>query len=432
MPYKKERVLRVIPSNGIAILADDLTGAADAAVHFIHEDLDFLMVNMGYEAYCKITTGPQGLALTTESRDLIPREVVRRIRRAADILSIRPYGLIYKKVDSLLRGLPGLEIETLRRCLGRRCSFIAPGNPVQGSITRNAMHFMNGAPFDESEQTIKAASKMEQTCLPGLIASQAGAMTRHIYLNELDQGMDALCNRIETLLADGVHALTFDSTSDGHLRLIARAGLAIFPDALLAGSAGLALALAEELGIVQRKGSIPLLRCRSLLFICGSAAGILNRQASKLVSYRCCREVVIQSRHLICYRCLKELGQDALSAWLSGEDILLRFSEEPLGDVIGRSGMLDKISELAIRLIAGKKPDGIFFSGGATASAVLNRAHARAVRLKALANSGMVWGHVVKGKLDGSVVITKPGAFGQEDDLVNLYHIWKKEGIRDG
>ena len=99
----------------------------------------------------KDPAGTTGFALNTASRNLGQREAVRIVTRATEFLSSLSLRLIYKKMDSQLRGRPGLEIETLRKGLDLACAFVAPAYPEQGRITRDAVHLVHGIPVAEGE-----------------------------------------------------------------------------------------------------------------------------------------------------------------------------------------------------------------------------------------------------------------------------------------
>ena len=91
----------------IALIADDLTGACDAAIPFKMRGVRS-MVHFDADA-------PQDArvqAFTTETRDLDENEVELKIRELAARVSAAQPRLIFKKIDSLLRGNPGLEIAT--------------------------------------------------------------------------------------------------------------------------------------------------------------------------------------------------------------------------------------------------------------------------------------------------------------------------------
>jgi uncharacterized protein YgbK (DUF1537 family) len=67
-------------------------------------------------------------------------------------------------------------------------------------------------------------------------------------------------------------------------------------------------------------------------------------------------------------------------------------------------------------------PGGLFLSGGDTATAILNLIEAKAVRLEEEVLSGIVRGTLVGGVMANRSVVTKAGAFGEVDALLELYH----------
>ena len=411
--------------DAVVVVADDLTGAADAAIHFIPVVGEMLLLDMESPVPEGIQVDTSGLALNTASRGLGSREAVRMVTRAAEFLSSLPVRLIFKKMDSQLRGMPGLEIETLRKGLGLACAFIAPAYPEQGRITRDAVHWVHGIPVAESEAGRDPVTPVTRSSLPELIADQAGVRTSHVYLKDLDEGMEEVCRKIGVLLKQGVRAITFDSVYREHLDMVARLGLERFPGTLLAGSAGLALSAAGLLstGPLRTQPALPL--CRSLLFVCGSASRILHRQADRLISQGWCREVSIGPESLIEMDQWKALEEQAQEAWTKG-DLLIRISAKPMAlPAVDTDELLSKLAALVAGLLGHRATDGIFLSGGDTARKVLRETNVRALRIKGQACPGMAWGVADGGSLAGVITVTKAGAFGREEDLVQLYRILK-------
>jgi uncharacterized protein YgbK (DUF1537 family) len=82
---------------------------------------------------------------------------------------------------------------------------------------------------------------------------------------------------------------------------------------------------------------------------------------------------------------------------------------------------LDGLSEIVGEVVQGTPLGGLFLSGGDTATAILNLIGSKAVRLEEEVLSGIVRGTLVDGALAGRSVVTKAGAFGQPDALLQLY-----------
>jgi len=134
------------------LIADDLTGAADASVHFASlRQVEILLSLPGAGAAISLPTqwgGPgwggteaKGLtALDTESRHL-PSE------RAAAVVRLACRGLgegVFKKVDSTLRGPVAAELEATREALGRSTAVLAPSLPAQGRTVRGGRLLVGG------------------------------------------------------------------------------------------------------------------------------------------------------------------------------------------------------------------------------------------------------------------------------------------------
>lgn len=110
----------------LAIVADDLTGALDAAAPFAGRGLRVSVALDGPGLLAALTDAPDVLAVTTASRE-IPAEAARA--RVAAVLAALPGGArIFKKVDSRLKGNIAAELATIpfRRAL------VAPAIPDFG------------------------------------------------------------------------------------------------------------------------------------------------------------------------------------------------------------------------------------------------------------------------------------------------------------
>ncbi|WP_439578828.1 four-carbon acid sugar kinase family protein [Elioraea sp.] len=120
---------------GLRLLADDLTGALDAAAPFAASRgaiaVRWLAADdaPGEADWCG-----GDAAISTSSRDLTAPEAVRRVCRLAPGLAV---GLpAFKKIDSLLRGNTATEIVAAHRAGGFTTTLVAPAFPAQGRFVR--------------------------------------------------------------------------------------------------------------------------------------------------------------------------------------------------------------------------------------------------------------------------------------------------------
>ena len=97
----------------IAVIADDLTGAADTGIQFrpVYADT-VLMADTALAADCRMPR-PDVLAVHTATRAASPEDARRRIGETAKRLRQLEPRRVYKKVDSCLRGNLGAETEAL-------------------------------------------------------------------------------------------------------------------------------------------------------------------------------------------------------------------------------------------------------------------------------------------------------------------------------
>lgn len=129
-----------ISMTSLRILADDLTGALDSAAPFASPErpVRLILTASGDRPY---------LTISSESRDVDEETAIANVLAAKQHLQpgTSNQTVWFKKVDSVLRGHPVIELVTLMYATGfRRCIF-APAFPDMGSVTRNGQHYVRDA-----------------------------------------------------------------------------------------------------------------------------------------------------------------------------------------------------------------------------------------------------------------------------------------------
>jgi uncharacterized protein YgbK (DUF1537 family) len=129
----------------IAVLADDLTGAAEVAGVGLRYGLG-VEVQTEFDADC----GAELVVIDTDTRWQGPQDAAAEVEKV--IGGLRQIGpeWIYKKVDSVLRGPVLGELEAALACSGRKRVVLAPANPSLGREIRNGRYFIEGKPIDET------------------------------------------------------------------------------------------------------------------------------------------------------------------------------------------------------------------------------------------------------------------------------------------
>lgn len=413
----------------IVIIADDLTGAADAGVHFCPI---FGAIRMcGVDGWAKNGEGAdaEGVAVFTNTRNLSAAAAARVVGNVADYVMSSDDAIVYKKIDSSLRGNIGAETQALLTKLGLRACFVAPALPGQRRVTVHDIHTVNGLPVAASGAGRDPLAPVNTSRLSELLAAQSGFRVGHIDLEWMERGADAISSRIASLISDGCRQIAFDAAKDEHLLTIASLARTSFPDCLLAGSAGLASALArvmwaENGTAVVTPPALP--DVRKSLFVCGSASGMMAAQREQLANAHGVKiflfspgELVVPGRGKMAGSCRAEIA----SRWKEGGIIV---AIEPMSSVDPRFSpervMRGFAAEVAL-LIEMTSPDLVFLSGGDTAEAVSRRIGADVILLLEEIVPGLVRGKVATGRFKGMAVVTKAGSFGDRHTLVQLFEM---------
>ena len=115
----------------IVCFADDLTGSGDVGMQFRGAGLSTTLFVAQASASSVASDAAEAIVIDTDSRNVAASAAAERQLNAVAALST-PIGgdaVVYKKVDSTIRGNVGAEIAALMRALEMRCCLFAPAFP---------------------------------------------------------------------------------------------------------------------------------------------------------------------------------------------------------------------------------------------------------------------------------------------------------------
>src|SRR5262245_34515428 len=116
-------------------VADDLSGALDAAGAF-HRAGRRVKIVLSLEAWRGEADPEEVVAVTTETRNARPAEAAAAVARAIEHGRARGGRLVYKKIDSTLRGPVAAELGALAAAMPEARILFAPANPAVGRTVR--------------------------------------------------------------------------------------------------------------------------------------------------------------------------------------------------------------------------------------------------------------------------------------------------------
>jgi len=115
----------------LAIVADDLTGALDTAAPFALRGLRVAAAVRPEGLEAALQSGAEVLVVNTASRALAAAEAARQVQAVGTALAARRPGIVFKKIDSRLKGNVAAETLALSRALGFERIVAAPAIPDQ-------------------------------------------------------------------------------------------------------------------------------------------------------------------------------------------------------------------------------------------------------------------------------------------------------------
>jgi uncharacterized protein YgbK (DUF1537 family) len=359
-----------IPEPKCLIVADDLTGACDSAVHF---------AAAGARTVVAVTSeggddSSDVLAVSTESRDFDPAEARRRIDSMAARLQPLRAATVFKKIDSTLRG--NTFEETIAALDAFRCdaAVVNPAFPALGRVVQNGALRVAGDP----------------TFFPVDISAALQARGAHP-CRHVPSGA------IAEAVAAGTRFVSLDAVCEGDLSRIAAETLALERRILWAGSGGLAAALAGRIC----SGTLPEASVASegpMLFCLGSDHPVTIEQQNRLIAD--------SGAELL--DAVSAVAAEVHSALSRGRHVVLRI---PRGKVTPQTLRL---------LIEDCQPAATLVSGGDTVSLVCRALDIRAIELRRELEPGIPAGVIRGGSWEGAIIATKSGGFGRPDDLVSV------------
>ncbi|MEM2876200.1 MAG: four-carbon acid sugar kinase family protein [Candidatus Bathyarchaeia archaeon] len=410
----------------LAVIADDLTGACDTALQFAKCGLETLVVRNTKDA-AKVSSKVDIITVDTESRYDAPTTAYEKVRSA--VASLRSSGVrcFYKKIDSTLRGNIGSELDAMIDELGLDAAVISPSFPENQRITVGGYLLMGGRLIQRLHFDGEGGAYSTPIFIPSLIKGLSKRDIYHLNLSKVREGPKKILDEVEKEVKSGKQLIVADALTDVDLRVIAEAVSKKSTSWLPCGSAGLAEMIPEAYGFIHR---------RSVLVISGSVSKVSMLQAS-FAEKTLGTNIIKLNFDTFLERPVDEVerirsrANDLLS---NGEDVLVTSAATPFDIVEEERGLLKyglnrsevklkislALSEVTKKLIGLRKVSGLVLTGGETAVRVLKSLNTEKLLVESEVLPGIPLMRVMDGEFRGLRVVTKAGAFGNEEALVKI------------
>lgn len=276
-------------SEGLAILADDLTGANETALQFLVKGCSTKILT-DYNSIPKETGKTQVWAISTESRNIEPEEAKQKSYDATKaVLNNLHAEHLYKKTDSAIRGNIAMEIMGILEASEYEAALIIPAFPNEGLITIGGYHMLKGVPIERTEFARDSRSPIYESHIPSVL--RMGLMNNEkdivslIDFGTVKQGAGPILAKLNDMLAQGKKLIVADAVSSVDIEQVILALKKCTAKVLPCGSAGAAQALRDILfpeTVVEKKEiQVPKL---PKLVVSGSASQLSATQIKRLES----------------------------------------------------------------------------------------------------------------------------------------------------
>lgn len=416
----------------LGVLADDFTGASDVGVQFKKFRMETIVLTR-LEKIEDIMDEAEVIVIDTESRNDAFKIAYNKVEKAVKALKRSGIHLVYKKIDSTVRGNLGAELDAVLNELDIKAVIVAPAFPANKRTTVNGRQLINNIPLEMTEFARDPINPAKESHIKKLIQNQTHRRVSEVNLSTVRRGVQELRRKIQHLTEKGNEIIIIDAEYQDDLQKIAKV---IFDCGFLpCGSAG----LAEEISKL-----LSLRRTTPVLTVSGSINPVTLTQISKAGEELgvCVLELDfsnILTCNKACAREVKRLLNKARKALAEGRDIVIAASTskkknsrlQQMGRNLGMSNLqvarrvLSIMSEAFRRIINGHKFSGLILVGGDTAIAMINAMNAYGIRMKKEVFSGVPLGEVIGRRYNGMRIITKAGGFGEKNTLVEAIRCLK-------
>jgi 4-hydroxythreonine-4-phosphate dehydrogenase len=382
----------------VAVVADDLTGAADAGAGFLRAGLSTIVAWSDSAIDRRLFEQADVIAIDARTRARDAAFASAATMAAVAEVFNAGVTVLYKKMDSLLRGHIGEEIHaTLSAWHPGAIAIVAPAFPAMGRTTIDGRQRVRGVVLDRPA----IHNILIDAGVPAAVADLA--MVRGNRLTE----------EIESHRRAGVRAIACDADVDSDLSVIAKAGTELGRHVVWVGSGGLAHAVARHVApLVTPHATAVVAPSPAVLTIVGSASDVSRDQIAHERSLGV-QHVEVTSDRLVdgdvAYT--KSIAARVESHLRQRQDVVVGFDQGDRED-----------EQLTVRLAALLAPatafaGGLILTGGDTATRMLDAIGARCLRLIEEVEPGLPLAVAIGER--SLFVMTKPGAFGNATTLTH-------------
>ncbi|WP_431090750.1 four-carbon acid sugar kinase family protein [Paenibacillus sp. 8b26] len=415
----------------IAIVADDLTGANDCGGQLVRYGMN---VSVQINPVISEETDYDAVVFNTVSRSLPADQASAIVKKISTYIKSQPFDIIYKKIDSTMRGNIGIELNAMDEVIRPDFVMIAPGYPKNGRQIIERIHHLNGRKLHHTEVSRDPKTPVLKSDVVDLIAEQTGHSVGHLSKADLDQGEAYISQKLLSYKEQGVTYIVSDSVIEKDLEMLVNSITALPYKIVWVGSAGMMNHLPKAYQVQEKSVTKPIqLTAQPILLVMGSVSEMGRAQLQHLMDSGRASRVEVQSEKVLTdgverRQEMERVHREASRCLSSGKNVVIVASDnmEETRETGAQLGMVPLQISDAISSILGMLTENLveeleikklFLTGGDTAYQVLEHLDIQEMELVEELEPGVLLG---KSNTKEMYIVTKAGNFGSDKTMENV------------
>jgi len=416
----------------LGVVADDFTGASDAASFLVEQGIKTLLFNGIPKKHVTIEE-EIAVVIALKTRTIETEKAVRKSMNAFSWLKDKGAKQLYSKYcstfDSTRKGNIGPVIDRVLEEKNIKCTVVAPALPINGRVVKNGHLYVDDIPLHETHMKDHPLTPMWDSDLSKLLRPQGRYDVLHISSKLLRKSKEDVAKLVREFGHGRKHFYIipdYETEEDGE-RIIEHFGNLPF----LTGGSGLMAPLGKKIRSEHRNVQIPGSQVSGKGIILAGSCSVATLQQIEAFKESGRKAIKIEPVKLIRG---EQTPEDILKEVLSHkkDSILVYSSDYPenvrKAQVFGREKIALKL-ESTIAFIAKNVVRNnfkrIIVAGGETAGAVTKALGYDAYHIGRSIAPGVPI--MIPMKNDRVRIVLKSGNFGQKDFFLKALHMTKGE-----
>lgn len=409
----------------LAIIADDFTGSNDTGVQFAKKGLHTVVTTNINQLMGNISDNDV-VVFDTESRFDDKETAYRKAIKISNKIKQLDNVLVYKKLDSTFRGNIGAEIDGCMKGMGYDFAVVIPALPSNGRKTIDGHVKVNDKFLHETEIAKDPKTPVTQSYIPDIIANQCSRKVE-VIKKDCDYTKEQLQERLTDLKNKGTEIIVFDAESNLDLKMLSEMIAKIEPHFLIVGTAGLAEYITDAFQLKVHK---------SILSIIGSVSDVTRKQITYANDIHDFNIIDISIQDFFDDIKKEIILKTILQLIYDKKDIVIRTAkdkkdiqtaceyakEQGLNKYETSEFIAQGLGEITGKILNETSNDlsGLFITGGDTLIKIAKYLDIEGMKIIDEVLPAIPVGRFVHEKYCDIDVVTKAGAFGNEETFSNI------------